>query len=180
MPDYPTMRKPVISLGVAVTLAATAVLDPLPALAAPEAPAPAAQPDSGSSTGAIIGGVVGTLALAAAGAGAACWAMQQGFIPNPAPQFIPCHPPKQVIPTPQPAPAAPAPQPVPAPQPAPAPRPAPAPAPRPAAAPTPAKAYPNCRAVWNDLGRPIRSNEPGYGSHLDRDGDGVGCEKRPK
>jgi len=50
-------------------------------------------------------------------------------------------------------------------------------------APAPAasgKRYKNCRAVWNELGRPIRSNEPGYGRHLDRDGDGVGCERRPR
>ncbi|WP_230471878.1 excalibur calcium-binding domain-containing protein [Corynebacterium fournieri] len=26
----------------------------------------------------------------------------------------------------------------------------------------------------------MRRGEAGYGSHLDRDGDGVGCEKRPK
>ena len=85
-----------------------------------------------------------------------------------------------------------------APKPAPAPQPAPAPAPaqnQPARqaqaqaqpvrhqAPAPAasgKRYKNCRAVWNELGRPIRSNEPGYGRHLDRDGDGVGCERRPR
>ena len=50
-------------------------------------------------------------------------------------------------------------------------------------APAPAasgKRYKNCRAVWNELGRPIRSNEPGYGRHLDRDGDGVGCERKPR
>ncbi|MEH0147230.1 excalibur calcium-binding domain-containing protein, partial [Corynebacterium sp. Q4381] len=76
----------------------------------------------------------------------------------------------------EPAPApAPAPAPQPAPAPAPAPRVAPAPAPAPAA-----KAYRNCTAVWNDLGRPIRRGEAGYGSHLDRDGDGIGCEKRPR
>ncbi|MBA1836477.1 excalibur calcium-binding domain-containing protein [Corynebacterium sp. zg-913] len=106
--------------------------------------------------------------------------MKQGIIPNPAPQLIPCHPAAKPAPAPAPAPAprpAPAPAPRPAPAPAPRPAPAPAPAPRPAAA---SKSYPNCRAVWNDLGRPIRRGEAGYGSHLDRDGDGVGCEKRPK
>ncbi|MFF8508957.1 excalibur calcium-binding domain-containing protein [Streptomyces sp. NPDC015492] len=25
--------------------------------------------------------------------------------------------------------------------------------------------------------RPIHAGEPGYGSHLDRDGDGVACER---
>ncbi|MDO4631990.1 MAG: excalibur calcium-binding domain-containing protein, partial [Corynebacterium sp.] len=73
----------------------------------------------------------------------------------------------------------------------PAPAPAPAPAQQaPKATPTPAPAaaaparsgayYPNCRAVWRELGRPIRSHEAGYNRDLDRDGDGVGCEKRPR
>ncbi|WP_048381218.1 excalibur calcium-binding domain-containing protein [Corynebacterium renale] len=61
------------------------------------------------------------------------------------------------------------------------PSPAPAPAPLPAAAPRPAtKMYPNCRAVWRDLGRPIRRSDAGYDTHLDRDGDGIGCERRPR
>ncbi|MGV0394306.1 excalibur calcium-binding domain-containing protein [Corynebacterium riegelii] len=34
--------------------------------------------------------------------------------------------------------------------------------------------------MWNDLGRPIYRNDPGFGSHLDRDGDGKGCERRPR
>lgn len=142
--------------------------------------------DDEFSTLKIVGAVVGSLAFVAAAAGGACWAMQQGFIPNPAPQLIPCNPAPKPAPAPAPAPAprpapAPAPAPAPRPAPAPAPRPAPAPAPRPAPAPAPAaKTYPNCRAVWNDLGGPIRRGDAGYGSHLDRDGDGVGCEKRPK
>ena len=53
------------------------------------------------------------------------------------------------------------------------PNPAPAPAPQ-------GKYYPNCKAVWDELGRPIRNGEPGYGRHLDHDGDGVGCEQRPR
>ena len=53
------------------------------------------------------------------------------------------------------------------------PNPAPAPAPQ-------GKYYPNCKAVWDELGRPIRNGEPGYDQNLDHDGDGVGCEQRPR
>ena len=53
------------------------------------------------------------------------------------------------------------------------PNPAPAPAPQ-------GKHYPNCKAVWDELGRPIRNGEPGYDRNLDHDGDGVGCEQRPR
>ena len=55
----------------------------------------------------------------------------------------------------------------------PSPNPAPAPAPQ-------GKYYPNCKAVWDELGRPIRNGEPGYDRNLDHDGDGVGCEQRPR
>lgn len=34
----------------------------------------------------------------------------------------------------------------------------------------------NCDAVWAAGAGPIRRGDPGYGGHLDRDGDGVGCE----
>jgi hypothetical protein len=34
----------------------------------------------------------------------------------------------------------------------------------------------NCDAVWAAGAAPIRRGQPGYGGHLDRDGDGVGCE----
>ena len=125
----------------------------------------------------VIAGIVGVLGLIGGGI---FWALQQNLINIPG------------LPNPF------APKPAPAPTPAPAPQPAPAPAPaqnQPARqaqaqaqpvrhqAPAPAasgKRYKNCRAVWNELGRPIRSNEPGYGRHLDRDGDGVGCERRPR
>ena len=125
----------------------------------------------------VIAGIVGVLGLIGGGI---FWALQQNLINIPG------------LPDPF------APKPAPAPAPAPAPQPAPAPAPaqnQPARqaqaqaqpvrhqAPAPAasgKRYKNCRAVWNELGRPIRSNEPGYGRHLDRDGDGVGCERRPR
>ena len=40
--------------------------------------------------------------------------------------------------------------------------------------------YRNCRAVWDAIGGPIHAGQPGYDSHLDRDGDGVGCEKDPR
>ena len=36
--------------------------------------------------------------------------------------------------------------------------------------------YKNCTAVRNAGADPIYRGDPGYGSHLDRDGDGVGCE----
>lgn len=120
----------------------------------------------------VIAGIVGVLGLIGGGI---FWALQQNLINIPG------------LPNPF------APKPAPAPQPAPAPAPAPAPQPARQAqaqaqpvrhqAPAPAasgKRYKNCRAVWNELGRPIRSNEPGYGRHLDRDGDGVGCERRPR
>jgi hypothetical protein len=57
-------------------------------------------------------------------------------------------------------------------------RPAPA-APQPAAAAPQAPAstyYANCSAARADGAAPVRAGDPGYGSHLDRDGDGVGCE----
>jgi len=57
-------------------------------------------------------------------------------------------------------------------------RPAPA-APQPAAAAPQAPAstyYANCSAARGDGAAPVRAGDPGYGSHLDRDGDGVGCE----
>jgi hypothetical protein len=36
--------------------------------------------------------------------------------------------------------------------------------------------YENCDAVRAAGAAPIHSGEPGYGSHLDRDRDGVGCD----
>ena len=95
-----------------------------------------------------------------------------------------------------------APEPVPAPAPAPAKDPVPAtkdpapvkkdPAPAPAPAPAPVKKdpppapkqddssgsayYKNCDAVRAAGAAPIHRGDPGYAKHLDRDGDGVGCE----
>ena len=36
--------------------------------------------------------------------------------------------------------------------------------------------YPNCAAARAAGAAPVRRGAPGYGEHLDRDGDGVGCE----
>ena len=34
----------------------------------------------------------------------------------------------------------------------------------------------NCTAARAAGAAPVRAGQPGYGRHLDRDGDGVGCE----
>lgn len=36
--------------------------------------------------------------------------------------------------------------------------------------------FPNCSAARAAGAAPVRQGAPGYGRHLDRDGDGVGCE----
>lgn len=36
--------------------------------------------------------------------------------------------------------------------------------------------YPNCAAARAAGAAPVRAGQPGYGRHLDRDGDGIGCE----
>jgi Excalibur calcium-binding domain len=36
--------------------------------------------------------------------------------------------------------------------------------------------YPNCAAARSAGAAPVMAGEPGYGRHLDRDGDGIGCE----
>lgn len=38
------------------------------------------------------------------------------------------------------------------------------------------KAYRNCSEARAAGGAPVRRGDPGYGPHLDRDGDGLGCE----
>ncbi|QGZ49124.1 calcium-binding protein [Streptomyces sp. QHH-9511] len=60
---------------------------------------------------------------------------------------------------------------------------APSPTPTPTPAPTrtkrttpPAVSYQNCDAARAAGAAPVYQGDPGYGSHLDRDGDGVGCE----
>jgi hypothetical protein len=49
-----------------------------------------------------------------------------------------------------------------------------------APAPTPARgrAFANCTEARAAGAAPVRRGDPGYGPHLDRDGDGVGCEAR--
>ncbi|MER6477852.1 excalibur calcium-binding domain-containing protein [Streptomyces filamentosus] len=81
--------------------------------------------------------------------------------------------------TPEPTTEAPKPAPT-TPKPAtPKPKP-PAPTTRPAETaepePDPAPYYANCTAVRAAGADPIHVGEPGYGRHLDRDGDGVACE----
>jgi len=39
-----------------------------------------------------------------------------------------------------------------------------------------AAAFANCSAARAAGAAPVRRGQPGYGTHLDRDGDGVGCE----
>ena len=66
------------------------------------------------------------------------------------------------------------------PRPAPQPTPKPTVAPKPPAVPKPPPAdvyYANCDAVRAAGAAPIYRGQPGYSSKLDRDGDGVGCEK---
>ncbi|QTX04377.1 GmrSD restriction endonuclease domain-containing protein [Agromyces archimandritae] len=73
-----------------------------------------------------------------------------------------------------------APEPAPAPAPAPDPVPVPAPAPAPAPAPDPVPetvSYENCDAAREAGAAPIYEGQPGYARHLDRNGDGVGCEE---
>jgi hypothetical protein len=37
-------------------------------------------------------------------------------------------------------------------------------------------AFRNCSAARAAGAAPVRDGDPGYGRHLDRDGDGIGCE----
>lgn len=78
------------------------------------------------------------------------------------------------------------PAPVSEPEPAPEPVPMPEPAPVPETAPLPDHSdddsgggsvyYKNCSAARAAGVAPLHAGEPGYASHLDRDGDGVACE----
>lgn len=43
----------------------------------------------------------------------------------------------------------------------------------------PAGGFKNCAAAWAAGAAPVHRGQPGYHKRLDRDGDGVGCEKRP-
>lgn len=86
-------------------------------------------------------------------------------------------------PAPPSAPADPAPalQPAPMEEPAPSPPPAPIEEPAPALQPEPvappaAVYYANCTAVRAAGAAPIFAGQPGYGTHLDRDQDGIACD----
>ena len=52
-------------------------------------------------------------------------------------------------------------------------KPTPTPTPKPA---KPKVSYANCDAVRAAGAAPLHEGDPGYGPHLDRDGDGIGCE----
>lgn len=41
-------------------------------------------------------------------------------------------------------------------------------------------AFANCAAARTAGAAPIRAGQPGYGDHLDADGDGIGCEPYPR
>lgn len=56
------------------------------------------------------------------------------------------------------------------------PAPAPGPVPAPATSGGASVYYENCDAARAAGAAPVHLGDPGYGSHLDRDGDGVGCE----
>ncbi|MFD8954824.1 excalibur calcium-binding domain-containing protein [Streptomyces xanthophaeus] len=101
--------------------------------------------------------------------------------PSPTPTPTPTPPP-----SPTPAPEAP-PSPTPPPAPAPAPEPTQEAAPRPdpdeggtsgssATGGSGSVSYKNCTAARAAGAAPVRRGDPGYGRHLDRDGDGVACE----
>lgn len=51
-----------------------------------------------------------------------------------------------------------------------------APVTQPPATPAPSVYFANCAAARAAGAAPVRRGDPGYGTHLDRDGDGVGCE----
>ncbi|MCA1692377.1 MAG: excalibur calcium-binding domain-containing protein [Actinobacteria bacterium] len=50
------------------------------------------------------------------------------------------------------------------------------PEPEPVVTGAPRRAFANCTAARNAGAAPVYRGDPGYGSHLDRDDDGVGCE----
>ncbi|UYQ62315.1 excalibur calcium-binding domain-containing protein [Streptomyces peucetius] len=56
------------------------------------------------------------------------------------------------------------------------PTPTPTPKPKPKPKPKPAVVYDNCDAARAAGAAPVHEGDPGYGPHLDRDRDGVGCE----
>lgn len=146
-----------------------------------------------------VGVIAGTVAVVATGCGPAAEpkatpaAPAASTTPTPVPTMpepaAPAQPTIQPLVPQHPAPSAPATKaPAPAPKatvakttaPAPAPSKAPAtkaPSTKAPVAKEPAKSsYKNCSEVRAAGKAPIRRGQPGYGSHLDRDGDGIGCE----
>ncbi|MEE2061421.1 excalibur calcium-binding domain-containing protein [Rhodococcus artemisiae] len=85
--------------------------------------------------------------------------------------FAPPAPPAPPAPHEAPAPQQPAPAPAPAPQ-----QSAPAPTPRSA----PSGGFKNCTEAWNAGAAPVYRDDPGYAPRLDRDNDGIGCERDPR
>jgi hypothetical protein len=75
------------------------------------------------------------------------------------------------VPKPQPTPTR-----TPVSRPAPTPTPVPVPVPVPVPAPPAEVYYANCTAARAAGAAPVLVGQPGYGRHLDRDGDGIGCE----
>jgi micrococcal nuclease len=111
------------------------------------------------------------------------WGIAGCMAPTPNPTPTPTPTTEQASPSPaqtddddnvrRPAPVAPAVAPERDPEPAPP----PAPAPPPKEEPEPESVYfKNCTAARAAGAAPVHRGDPGYGSHLDRDDDGVGCE----
>lgn len=141
-----------------------------------------------------VGGAVAVVAvLVLAGQCAGAGTPDQVPAASPTPTAVPVQPalaaplpttvpPVTAPPTTRPAPTTPRPAPTTTPAPQPEPRPQPRPQPQPAASEgddedsSGSVSYKNCSAVRAAGADPIRRGDPGYGSHLDRDGDGVGCE----
>ncbi|QXG77842.1 DUF1524 domain-containing protein [Modestobacter sp. L9-4] len=97
--------------------------------------------------------------------------------PAPAPRTS-AQPAPKPAPAPAPAPVIVAPAPAPTPEPEPAPEPEPVVEPEPVEDPEPVStSYANCSEVKAAGAAPIYAGEPGYSRKLDRDGDGVACEK---
>lgn len=90
--------------------------------------------------------------------------------------------PEAPVVVPEPAPVVTTPPPAPAPKPAPVVPAPPVPAPPVEAPPAPAPEapsdvyYKNCTAARDAGAAPVYRGDPGYGKHLDRDNDGIGCE----
>jgi hypothetical protein len=105
-----------------------------------------------------LGGVVLAAAMVATPAVATADPITDFLCNSGSAQF--CPPPPAAILPPPPPPAAP---------------PAPQAAPRPAPAPSTFQ-YKNCTEARNAGAAPVYRGQYGYGQHLDRDNDGIGCE----